>query len=68
MDEDFGFSFVETQELKVDNRAEELYNAISIFLENLKKNPEKDTIHWPNRVEKIEQFQKKLKEIVEVKS
>ena len=34
-----------------------LYNAILPLLSNLKKNPEKEYILWPNRVEKIEQFE-----------
>jgi len=38
---------------KVDN----LYNAIIPLLNNLKKNPEKDYIHWPNRLAKVEQFE-----------
>ena len=37
-----------------------LYNAILPLLSNLKKNPEKEYILWPNRVEKIEQFEERL--------
>ena len=44
---------------KVDN----LYNAITPLLNNLKKNPEKEYILWPNRVEKVEQFEEMLSEI-----
>jgi hypothetical protein len=42
-----------------------LHQSIIPFLDNLCKNPEKSTILWPNRVEKIESFKKKLKRIVE---
>jgi hypothetical protein len=42
-----------------------LYQSIIPFLDNLCKNPEKSTILWPNRVEKIESFKQKLKQIVE---
>ncbi len=44
---------------KVDN----LYNAITPLLNNLKQNPEKEYILWPNRVEKVEQFEEMLSEI-----
>jgi hypothetical protein len=49
----------------IDNKALVLYNAILPLLENLKENPEKDFIRWPNRVQKIEQFEKKLKSILD---
>lgn len=51
----------------LQNRVDLLYSSILPFLDNLCKNPEKSTIHWPNRVEKIEQFKKKLKQISEGK-
>jgi glucose-6-phosphate isomerase len=44
-----------------------LYDMITVFLDNLTKNPEKATIHWPNRAEKITEYKKKLKMIVEGK-
>ncbi|MBT7350508.1 hypothetical protein HN803_07050 [candidate division WWE3 bacterium] len=44
---------------KVDN----LYNAITPLLNNLKQNPEKEYILWPNRVDKVEQFEEMLSEI-----
>lgn len=47
-----------TQE-KLDN----LYNAIVPLLNNLKKNPEKEYILWPNRLEKVEQFETHLQSI-----
>jgi hypothetical protein len=49
----------------LQQRVFQLYHSILPFLDNLCKNPEKSTIHWPNRVEKIEQFKKKLKQIAE---
>jgi glucose-6-phosphate isomerase len=54
---------IENLETKINT----LYDMIIIFLDNLTKNPEKATIHWPNRVEKITEYKKKLKTIVEGK-
>ena len=51
----------------LENKLNILYGTITIFLDNLAKNPEKSTIHWPNRVEKITEYKKKLKMIVEGK-
>ena len=42
---------------------DKLYNAIAPLLANLKKNPEKEYILWPNRTAKIEEFEAKLFEI-----
>ena len=39
------------------DRLDRLYNAITPLLNNLKANPEKEYILWPNRVEKVEQFE-----------
>lgn len=41
-----------------------LYNAILPLLSNLKKNPEKEYILWPNRTEKIEQFEDVISNII----
>jgi len=46
-------SSVEETQQKLDK----LYNAIQPLLNNLKMNPEKEYILWPNRTEKIEQFE-----------
>ena len=46
-------------EAKVNN----LYNAIVPLLTNLKKNPEKDYILWPNRLAKVEEFETMLQNI-----
>jgi hypothetical protein len=48
----------------LENRLETLYAAITPFLDNLCRNPEKSTILWPNRVEKIQAYKKKLEKIV----
>ena len=39
------------------DRLDKLYNAITPLLNNLKANPEKEYILWPNTVEKVEQFE-----------
>ena len=44
-------------------RLDKLYNAIQPLLNNLKNNPEKDYILWPNRLEKIEQFEDHIQAI-----
>jgi hypothetical protein len=59
---DFGFT-IEAEEPIADDRAERMYKAIKPLLDNLKKNPEVDTIKWPNRVQKIDEFEQKLAEI-----
>jgi hypothetical protein len=46
-------------EAKVNN----LYNAVVPLLTNLKKNPEKDYILWPNRLAKVEEFETMLQNI-----
>lgn len=51
-------SVSETQE-KLDS----LFNAIQPLLNNLKQNPEKEYILWPNRLEKIEQFEDYIQNI-----
>jgi len=45
------------------DKIDKLYNAIVPLLNNLKKNPEKDYILWPNRLEKVEQFETMLQGI-----
>lgn len=44
-------------------KIDKLYNLIVPLLNNLAKNPEKEYIYWPNRVEKIEAFREKLNEV-----
>ena len=44
-------------------KLDKLYNAILPLLTNLKKNPEKEYILWPNRIEKVDQFEDHLRKI-----
>ena len=49
--------------LNTQEKLDKLYNAIQPLLANLKKNPEKEYILWPNRVEKVDQFEDMLRKI-----
>tara|TARA_Y100000385_G_scaffold269521_1_gene307623 strand:+ start:602 stop:868 length:267 start_codon:yes stop_codon:yes gene_type:complete len=42
---------------EVEEKLNNLYNAILPLLSNLKANPEKDYIYWPKRTEKVEAFE-----------
>jgi hypothetical protein len=44
-------------------KLDKLYNAIVPLLNNLKKNPEKEYILWPDRLKKVEQFETYLQGI-----
>lgn len=57
-------SELEAQLVTVDSRAKALYEAVLPLINNLKINPEKDYIYWPNRVEKLEAFAQKLTDIM----
>lgn len=68
-DNDFGFSVVTKDEIEEDNRrkidytSDKLYglrDMIMPLLKNLLKDPEKEYILWPNRVEKIKDFIEKI--------
>lgn len=48
---------------ELEKRLDGLYNAIIPLLNNLKKNPEKDYILWPDRLAKVEQFESHLMKI-----
>jgi hypothetical protein len=37
-----------------------LYDMVVPLINNLKANPEKDYIYWPNRYEKLDEFEAKL--------
>lgn len=58
-DHDFGFTF-DDYDPEVngswDSKFQELKKMILPLLNNLMKNPEKNTIVWPNRVERIKKF------------
>lgn len=41
-------------------RLDSLYNTVIPLLNNLKKNPEKEYILWPNRLNKVEEFESRL--------
>lgn len=69
---DFGFTAVNEAELEthatvesLKEKIDALYAAIQPLLQNLKANPEKDFIRWPNRLEKISEFEAKLRKIYE---
>jgi hypothetical protein len=46
-----------------EEKLNDLYSAIQPLLNNLKKNPEKEYILWPERLEKIEEFEAHLYKI-----
>ena len=48
----------------LENKLNNLYNAILPLLSNLKANPEKDYIYWPDRYEKLDAFADKLHAIL----
>ncbi len=74
---DFGFTAVNEEELEAVQQAtvkvaealttneklDKLFNAVQPLLTNLKANPEKDYIYWPNRLTKVEQFETMLQKI-----
>jgi len=76
--EDFGFTAVNENELEIAKQAssasstaseneeklKKLHNAIKPLLANLKHNPDKEYILWPNRVATIEKFESHLADIV----
>ncbi len=45
------------------NQLDSLFNAIVPLLNNLKMNPEKEYILWPDRLAKVEQFEDMLQRI-----
>lgn len=72
--EDFGFTAVNEEELDIvtkatteassaQERLDKMFAAIKPLLENLEKDSSKDYIYWPNRIEKINQFQAYLDNI-----
>lgn len=73
---DFGFTAVDEHELEsvqktadkahdAEDKLNRLYNSILPLLSNLKANPEKDYIYWPNRTAKVEEFEDRLRQIME---
>ena len=49
---------------EMEDKLNKLYNSILPLLSNLKMNPEKEYIYWPNRVEKVEQFEELIAGII----
>ena len=49
---------------QLESKLDRLYNAVTPLLANLKKDPHKEYILWPNRTEKIEQFEDHLRSIL----
>lgn len=49
---------------QLEDKLNKLYNAILPLLSNLKANPEKDYIYWPNRVAKVEAFEDHITNII----
>jgi hypothetical protein len=78
---DFGFTAVAEDELdsarvasaKEDElvaaqaQLDSLYKSVLPLIANLKKNPEKDYIYWPNRLDKVKAFEQLLLKIYEGK-
>ena len=49
----------------LEEKVSRLYNAILPLLTNLKKDPDKDYILWPNITEKIDAFEYHIRKIIE---
>lgn len=67
---DFGFTLANEGELKElakfrpgEEKLYEVVKMVNVLLDNLAKNPEKEYIYWPNRVEKIKEFKNKLSHV-----
>lgn len=54
---------IEEEYKSAQERLDSLYNAITPLLNNLKKNPEKEYILWPNRLQKVEEFEDYIQKI-----
>ena len=54
---------VEQTAEQLQTRLDNLYNAIVPLLNNLKMNPEKEYILWPNRLAKVEEFETRLQKM-----
>jgi hypothetical protein len=62
MKDDFDFGFTHEPDTRENDKskAQEMYDMIMPLLTNLKMNPDKPNIHWPDRVKKIDIFAEKL--------
>jgi hypothetical protein len=54
---------VEVTAKSTQEKIDKLYNAITPLLNNLKANPEKEYILWPDRLKKVEEFETYLQGI-----
>lgn len=54
---------VEVTARSTQDKIDKLYNAITPLLNNLKANPEKEYILWPDRLKKVEEFETYLQGI-----
>jgi len=54
---------VSTNVEETQQKLDKLFNAVQPLLNNLKQNPEKEYILWPNRLEKIEQFEDHIQKL-----
>jgi hypothetical protein len=50
---------------EAEEKLNRLYNSILPLLSNLKANPEKEYLYWPNRVAKVEEFEDYISKILE---
>jgi len=66
-EDDFGFTFTDSQDaaMHTGNKLLGLKNMIMPLLNNLMKDTDKDTILWPNRVDKIKTFIKKMDDYIQ---
>ena len=53
----------EVEARTTQEKLDQLYNAITPLLNNLKANPEKEYILWPDRLKKVEAFEDHLQKI-----
>ena len=60
--DDFGFTFLDSND--ATDKVQGLRDMIMPLLNNLMKNPEKDTIVWPNRDKSIKSFIKKMDDYI----
>jgi hypothetical protein len=54
---------VSAEAATLEARLDTLYNMMMPLLNNLAKNPDKNYIYWPDRLNKIEQFRDRLDKV-----
>ena len=59
-----GIRDLKLENSSLDKRTQLLYNSILPLLNNLQANPEKDYIYWPNRYDKLVEFEQRLRDIM----